>query len=120
MASAFDFIKQLNDARRFALADPALYNQVLPGVLGAIGTGAALPLRRWGADFLAECFGSPAVSADEKIRLAIQQFPAKEGEPAHGVLETIKEYLEKETDADILKGAVVCAASLYPLVVRWM
>lgn len=123
MSTPSDFIKHLNDARRLTLGDPSLYSQVLSGVLGAIGPGAPLVLRRWGAEFLSECFGSPALGSDEKTRLAVQQFPAQEVEGESKSLEVlgiIKDYLENDQDVGILKGAIVTAAAVYPLLVRWM
>ncbi|KAK3072794.1 hypothetical protein LTR53_006166 [Teratosphaeriaceae sp. CCFEE 6253] len=105
-------LKSLNEARAICLATPAIYPQVVPGVVPVVGPAAPLALRRWGADFLAETFASPVLPAEEKQRLAL------------GVLDTLNGYLYRreeqgeEEDVAVVKSAVQCAASLYPLVFR--
>nr|POF26288.1 mrna cleavage and polyadenylation specificity factor complex subunit pta1 [Quercus suber] len=112
MASAAATIAQLNSARDIVLRDPAIYPQVIPGVVPIVGSAALLDLRRWGADFLAETFASPVLNAEEKQKLCI------------GVLDTLagyltrKEKLGEEEDPSVVKSAVQCAASVYPLVFR--
>ncbi|KAI7511607.1 hypothetical protein KC347_g3209 [Hortaea werneckii] len=103
---------QLDQARNIVLTTPSVYPQVVPGVLGVIGGAAALELRRWGADFLAETFASPVLPAEEKQKLGL---------PA---LDTLRAYLNRkeergeDEDGQVIKSAVQCAASLYPLVFR--
>ncbi|KAI7368744.1 hypothetical protein KC354_g2447 [Hortaea werneckii] len=103
---------QLDQARNIVLTTPSVYPQVVPGVLGVIGGAAALELRRWGADFLAETFASPVLPAEEKQKLSL---------PA---LDTLRAYLNRkeergeDEDGQVIKSAVQCAASLYPLVFR--
>ncbi|RMY79167.1 hypothetical protein D0864_09139 [Hortaea werneckii] len=105
-------IFQLDQARNIVLTTPSVYPQVVPGVLGVIGGNAALELRRWGADFLAETFASPVLPAEEKQKLSL---------PA---LDTLRAYLNRkeergeEEDGQVIKSTVQCAASLYPLVFR--
>ncbi|KAI6885716.1 hypothetical protein KC360_g3440 [Hortaea werneckii] len=103
---------QLDQARNIVLTTPSVYPQVVPGVLGVIGGAAALELRRWGADFLAETFASPVLPAEEKQKLGL---------PA---LDTLRAYLNRkeergeDEDGQVIKSAIQCAASLYPLVFR--
>nr|POF12784.1 mrna cleavage and polyadenylation specificity factor complex subunit pta1 [Quercus suber] len=112
MANVAATIAQLNSARDIVLRDPAIYPQVIPGVVPIVGAAALLDLRRWGADFLAETFASPVLNAEEKQKLCI------------GVLDTLagyltrKEKLGEEEDPTVVKSAVQCAASVYPLVFR--
>ncbi|KAK3686276.1 hypothetical protein LTR37_019959, partial [Vermiconidia calcicola] len=112
MSDLRDTIKQLNSARELALKDPALYPQIVSGVQAVIGPERPVELRRWGADFLAESFASPVVSAEEKQRMCL------------GMLDILKSYLNRkeergeEEDWNVVKSAVQCAASVYPLVFR--
>ncbi|KAI5240449.1 hypothetical protein E4T43_06112 [Aureobasidium subglaciale] len=102
-----DTIKQLNAARNLALADPALYPQVVPGLLRIVGADAILELRRWGADFFAETFASPVLAQEHKQTLALQ------------VLDTLKAFLERPNeDTAVIKSVVQTAASIYPFVFR--
>lgn len=107
-----DTVKQLNSARAIVLGDPAIYPQVVPGVLPVIGPAQPVELRRWGADFLAETFASPMINAEEKGKMCL------------GVLDTLKGYLcrkddmGQEEDTNVLKSAIQCVASIYPLVFR--
>jgi symplekin len=102
-------IKQLNDARKLVLSDANYYPQIIQGILPIIGPSARVELRRWGADFLAETFASPTVPAQQKETLSLV------------VLETLKAMIENpQEDAAVVKSIVQVAASIYPLVVRWM
>ena len=112
MSESAQILEQLNAARNICLASPAHYSQVVPGVLGVIGPQAHLDLRRWGSDFLAETFASPVLSADDKQKLSLS------------ILDTLKGFLNRKEDAGeeedpaVVKSAVQCAASIYPLVFR--
>ncbi|KAG2415697.1 hypothetical protein HFD88_006888 [Aspergillus terreus] len=102
-----DQIAQLNAARNLVLGDAAFYPQIVNGVLPIIGARARVELRRWGAEFLAETFASPAFNSGPKRQLATS------------VLPTLREILElPERDIATLKYIVQTAASLYPLVFR--
>jgi symplekin len=106
-ANVADTIKQLNAARNLALADPALYPQVVPGLLRIVGAEAILELRRWGADFFAETFASPVLAQEHKQGLGLQ------------VLDTLKAFLERPNeDTAVIKSVVQTAASIYPFVFR--
>ncbi|KIX01623.1 uncharacterized protein Z518_09349 [Rhinocladiella mackenziei CBS 650.93] len=106
-ASVADMISQLEAARKLALADPQVYNQVLPGILPIIGPSAHVQVRRWGADFLAEGFASPSLSNSQKEQLSSE------------VLPVLRAMLEKPgEDPAVVKSAVQAAASLYPLVFK--
>ena len=112
MGEAKDTIKQLNAARNIVLQDAAIYPQVVPGILPVITPTQPVELRRWGADFLAETFASPVVNAEEKQKMALI------------VLDTLRGYLSRkeetgeEEDWTVVKSAVQCVASIYPLVFR--
>lgn len=112
MSETRDTIAQLSSAREIVLKDAAIYPQVISGVLPVIGAERPLGLRRWGADFLAETFASPVLGAEEKQKMCL------------GILDTLKSYLlrkeERGEDEDwsVVKSAIQCAASIYPLVFR--
>ncbi|KAL2814799.1 hypothetical protein BJX63DRAFT_420665 [Aspergillus granulosus] len=102
-----DQIAQLNAARNLVLGDAAFYPQIVNGVLPIIGAHARVELRRWGTEFLAETFASPAFATAQKEQLATN------------VLHTVRSILElPEGDQLVLKNIVQTAASLYPLVFR--
>ncbi|KKK24570.1 hypothetical protein P175DRAFT_0512974 [Aspergillus ochraceoroseus IBT 24754] len=102
-----DQIAQLNAARNLVLGDAAFYPQIVNGVLPIIGAQARLELRRWGTEFLAETFASPAFPAAQKEQLTTN------------VLQTVRNILElPEGDQLVLENIVQTAASLYPLVFR--
>lgn len=106
-ASPVDMISQLSAARKLALADPAVYNQVVPGILPIIGPTAVVEVRRWGVDFLAEAFASPSLPNIQKEQLCVE------------VLPVLKSYLDNPgEDAAVVKSVVQAAASVYPLVFR--
>ncbi|KAI9824256.1 MAG: hypothetical protein M1832_002063 [Thelocarpon impressellum] len=106
-ASVADQLAQLDKARKLVLGDATYYPQIVEGILPIIGANARLELRRWGADFLAETFATPALAAKQKEALALV------------VLETLKAMLETaDNDTDVIKGVVQAAASVYPLVFR--
>ncbi|PBP26237.1 mRNA cleavage and polyadenylation specificity factor complex subunit [Diplocarpon rosae] len=102
-------IKQLGDARKLVLTDASHYPQIIQGILPIVGPGARVELRRWVADFLAETFASPSIPAHQKEHLSLL------------VLETLKNMIENpQEDPDVVRSAVQAAASVYPLVVRWI
>ncbi|RDW81753.1 RNA-processing protein PTA1 [Aspergillus mulundensis] len=102
-----DQIAQLNAARNLVLGDAAFYPQIVNGVLPIIGAHARVELRRWGSEFLAETFASPAFATTQKEQLAIN------------VLQTVRNILElPEGDQLVLQNIAQTAASLYPLVFR--
>ena len=107
--SVTDQLVQLNAARNLVLGDAAYYPQIVEGILPIIGVNAPLELRRWGADFIAETFATPALGLQQKQSLCLI------------VLETIKSLLEQpEEDVEVVKKIVQAAASIYSLVFRYM
>lgn len=108
-ATPSDTIAQLNAARNLARGDSTYYAQIVPGVLPIIGANASLDLRRWGSEFLAETFATPTLSPEQKQPLSLL------------ILQTLKEYLEiPGEETDVVKYVVQTAASVYPLVFRYM
>lgn len=102
-------ITQLNAARQIVLADALLYPQIVEGILPIIGAKARLELRRWGAEFLAETFASPAISSQMKENMAVL------------VLQTLKDLLEVPgEDIEVVKAVIQAAASIYGLMFRYM
>lgn len=102
-------ITQLNDARKLVLSDATYYTQIIQGILPIIGPSARVELRRWGSDFLAETFSSPTIPSSQKETLSLV------------VLDTLKDMIENpHEDSAVVKSTVQTAASIYPLVVRWM
>jgi symplekin len=113
-----DQISQLNQARTLALEDPRMYSKVLPAVLPILNSknNPSPELKSWGADFLAEIFSSPTISSDEKQNMVVQ------------VLPVLREFLELPgglpttpvAQVATVKSAIQAAASVYPLVFRYM
>lgn len=100
-------IRQLEAARKLVLNDAHVYNQILPGIIPIIGPNAALDVRRWGAEFVAEGFASLALSNSQKEELCSD------------VLPTLKNLLEVPgQDVAVLRSVIQASASLYPLVFR--
>lgn len=102
-------IRQLNDARKLVLGDVKYYPTVVRGLLPIIGPNAHVELRRWGAEFLAEAFSTPALPNGEKETMQLY------------VLATVESLLENEReDPQVLRSVIQTAASIYPLALRWM
>ena len=108
-ASVAEQLTQLESARQIVLADSALYPQIVQGILPIVGANARLELRRWGAEFLAETFASPAVGSQQKEQLSLI------------VLQTLRLMLEDPNeDSGVVKSVVQAAASIYGFVFRYM
>jgi symplekin len=102
-------IKQLDDARKLVLSDANYYPQIIQGILPIVGPGARVELRRWVSDFFVETFSSPSIPAQQKETMSLV------------VLETLKTLIETPNeDTAVVKSVVQTAASIYPLVFRWM
>jgi symplekin len=107
--SVADQLGQLESARQIVLNDAALYPQIVQGILPIVGANAQLEFRRWGAEFLAETFASPAVGSQQKEHMSLI------------VLQTLRLLLENPyEDADVIKAVVQAAASIYGIVFRYM
>lgn len=102
-------LQKLAHARKLVLDDAKYYTQVIQSILPLIGPEAHLEFRRWGADFLAEAFASPALSMPQKEKLSLTS------------LDTLKSIIEQPNeDPGVIKSIVQTAASIYPLVFKWM
>lgn len=102
-------INQLNDARKLVFGDASYYPIIIGGILPIAGPGARVELRRWVADFIAETFASPTIPSQQKETLSLL------------VLETMKTMIENPSeDSAVVKSVVQAAASIYPLVFRWI
>lgn len=106
-ATAAQMIPQLEAARRLALADPLVYKQIFPGILPIVGPSAPVEVQRWGAEFFAEGFASPALPNAQKEEIVSD------------ILPTLRQMLDNPgEDAAVVKCVVQAAASLYPIVFR--
>ncbi len=108
-SSVSEQIRQLNDARKLVLGDVNYYPTIIQGILPIIGPSSLPELRRWGADFLAEAFATPALPSREKETLSLL------------VLESLKGMVENpDEDIHVLRSVIQATASIYPLALRWM
>ncbi|KAI1807205.1 hypothetical protein F4811DRAFT_507367 [Daldinia bambusicola] len=107
--SVQDQIRQLEGARKLVLGNANYYTQVIQATLPIIGPSAQVEFRRWGAEFLAEAFATPAIAPGQKETLSLV------------VLETLKLLVEDANqDVLVLRGVIQAAASIYPLALRWI
>lgn len=104
-----DSLRQLKQARLIVLKDPKLFPTIVGAILPNIAPETSVECRRWGGEFLTEAFGTPAVSLDDKEAMSLS------------VLSHIRAMIESPNqDAEVLKSTVQVAASMYPLVFKWM
>lgn len=107
--STRDQLRQLEEARKLVLSDANYYGAVLAGILPIVVQSDAVELRRWGAEFIAEAMSTPAVPIRAKEDLCLK------------TLETLRRLVEEQgLDVFVLKSVIMAAASVYPLLVRWM
>ncbi|GME54767.1 Armadillo-like helical protein [Neofusicoccum parvum] len=108
-ATANNLTAQLQQARDVVLNNPANYPVILPSILPIIGHNTDVAVRRWGAEFLAETFASPLLPDDQKQQLSLL------------VLDKLREFLDQpQEDVAVTKAVVQAAASIYPLVFRYI
>ncbi|KAL2891669.1 mRNA cleavage and polyadenylation specificity factor complex subunit pta1 [Ceratocystis lukuohia] len=108
-ASVEEQIRQLNDARKLVLADVKFYPDVVKGILPILQPNTLVELRRWGADFLAEAFATPALSVKEKETMQVS-----------GVIDTLETVLNNPNeDLHVLRSIILACASIYPVTLRW-
>ncbi|KAI3332181.1 hypothetical protein HD806DRAFT_185333 [Xylariaceae sp. AK1471] len=107
--SVADQIRQLEGARKLVLKDVSYYPQVIQATLPIIGPSSQVEFRRWGSEFLAEAFATPAVPLSSKETLSLV------------VLDTLKSLVEDpKQDILVLRAVIQAAASIYPLAMRWI
>jgi symplekin len=107
--STTEQLKQLQQARTVVLKDPNYWSSVVAGILPIVGQHNAVELRRWGADFIAEAVATPAVPLRAREDVCMK------------ALGTIRMLLEEQgLDVVVLRSVILAAASVYPLVVKWM
>ncbi|KAI0915103.1 mRNA cleavage and polyadenylation specificity factor complex subunit [Ustulina deusta] len=107
--SVADQIRQLEGARKLVLKDVSYYPQVIQATLPIIGPSSQVEFRRWGSEFLAEAFATPAVPLSSKETLSLV------------VLDTLKSLVEDpKQDVLVLRCVIQAAASIYPLAMRWI
>lgn len=102
-------LKQLAHARTAALQDASLLRQVMGPIIGLATECPDRPLRRWTARFIAEAAAAARLPADETERLDLALLPV------------VRYFLEDGAfDPVVWKASVQAAASLYPVVFRYM
>lgn len=102
-------LKQLSNARKLVLGDTSYYPQIVQGVLPILQNDRHLPIRRWGSEFIAEVFASPALKMSQKETICLL------------VLETLKNLIQDPNeDSFVLRNAIQTCASIYPLVFNWV
>ncbi|PGH08293.1 hypothetical protein AJ80_07889 [Polytolypa hystricis UAMH7299] len=100
-------MSQLDAARNLVLGDAAFYPQIVQGILPIIGSNARVELRRWGAEFLAETFSSPAFPQQPKQKLSTQVL---------GILGDLLDISGEDTA--VVRNVIQAASSIYPLIFR--
>ncbi|KAI0206419.1 mRNA cleavage and polyadenylation specificity factor complex subunit [Astrocystis sublimbata] len=106
--SVADQIRQLEGARKLVLKDVSYYSQVIQATLPIIGPSSQVEFRRWGSEFLAEAFATPAVQLNSKETLSLV------------VLDILKSLVDDpKQDVLVLRSVIQAAASIYPLAMRW-
>ncbi|KAL1870293.1 hypothetical protein VTK73DRAFT_2668 [Phialemonium thermophilum] len=109
LSSTREQIRQLEDARKLVLSEAKYYGQIVMSILPIMKSNSAVELRRWGAEFLAEAVSTPAVPPSMKTDLCLKTI---------GTLRDVVE--EQNLDDIVLKSVIMAAASVYPLIVRWI
>lgn len=108
-SSLSEVLPQLEAARRLVLADSHFYPEIVPRILLIVGPAAPVEIRRWGADFLAETFATPALGDAMKEQICLDAVTF-----LRAVLETPDE------DAIVVKSAIQAVASSYTFLFRSM
>lgn len=103
-----DMLPKLEQVRQACLADSSQYVQVVPGIVPILQGAQAVDVRRWGADFIAEAFATPALQGHQKEQLISDTVMSL----LRGMLENPNE------DTAVVKSAVQASASIYPYVFR--
>lgn len=107
-ASGSAMLPQLEELRKACLGDSAQYVAVVPGIVPILQSAAALDVRRWGADFIAEAFATPTLPSHQKEQLITDT-----------VMALLRAMLESPTeDIAVVRSAVQACASVYPYVFR--
>ncbi|KAK5950903.1 hypothetical protein OHC33_007975 [Knufia fluminis] len=101
-------LPKLEQVRQACLADSSQYVQVVPGIVPILQGAQAVDVRRWGADFIAEAFATPALQGHQKEQLISDTVMSL----LRGMLENPNE------DTAVVKSAVQASASIYPYVFR--
>lgn len=108
-SSPSDILPQLEAARKLVLGDAHFYSEIVPGILPIVGPTAAVEVRRWGAEFLAETFATPALGDAQKEEICLDVIVF-----IQGILEAPAQ------DAIVVKSVIQAVASFYTLLFRVM
>lgn len=106
--SSSDMLLKLEQVRQACLADAAQYISVVPGVVPILQGAQAVDVRRWGAEFMAEAFATPALQDHQKEQMVSET-----------VMALLRSMLDNPSeDAAVVKSTVQASASIYPHVFR--
>lgn len=107
--SPSEILPQLEAARKLVLGDAHFYSEIVLGILPIVGSTVHVEIRRWGAEFLAETFATPALGDVQKEEICLD------------VIAFIRGILENSTeDVIVVKSAIQAVASFYTLLFRAM
>lgn len=102
-------LKTLQEARRAVLNEPSYWSNMVASILPICGPNNPVELRRWGAEFISEAAATPAVPRAVKEDVCLK------------ILTTLRMLIEEDgLDEVVMKSVILAAASVYPLVVKWM
>lgn len=108
-SSPAEILPQLEAARKLVLGDAHFYSEIVPGILPIVGPTAAVEVRRWGAEFLAETFATPALADAQKEEICLD------------VIVFVRGILESPGQDDVVvKSIIQAVASFYTLLFRAM
>lgn len=106
--SAAEMLPRLEQVRRVCLEDPNQYSSVVTGVVPILQGQHAVEVRRWGAEFIAEVFATPALPGQQKEQMISDMVMAL----LRRMLDTPNE------DTTVVKTAIQACASIYPYMFR--
>lgn len=108
-SSPAEVLQHLEAARKVVLSDSHFYSKIVHVILSIVGPAASVEVRRWGADFLAETFASPALTETQREELCTD------------VLVFLHQFLESHTEDPLaVRSMIQSAASCYAMLFRTM
>ncbi|KAK5087909.1 hypothetical protein LTR05_002124 [Lithohypha guttulata] len=106
--SAAEMLPRLEQVRRVCLEDPNQYSSVVTGVVPILQGQHAVEVRRWGAEFIAEVFATPALPGQQKEQMISDM-----------VMTLLRRMLDTPNeDTTVVKTAIQACASIYPYMFR--
>lgn len=102
-------IENLQNARRIVLHDPRHYPTIVTAIQRCFQDKSNISARVWMANLLAESFGAPTWSQEQKEPQALAMLEILEGMVS-----------EKDTNTEMVKSGIQIAASIYRIVFNYM